>query len=64
MVSPLMSLMKDQVRCVTFLGIRAVALAKVSSDLQSKAVKNGEFSIIFALPELQLGDQKWRAQYL
>ena len=58
-ISPLTSLMKDQVSRLTSLGIGAVSLAELT-DQQSVAVQNGEFSVVFASPELWLGDHKWR----
>ncbi|XP_068712912.1 ATP-dependent DNA helicase RecQ-like [Montipora foliosa] len=51
--------MKDQVSRLTSLGIGAVSLAELT-DQQSVAVQNGEFSVVFASPELWLGDHKWR----
>ena len=59
-ISPLISLMKDQVSRLTFLGISAISLAEVISDEQSKAIENGAYSVVFGSPELWLGDQKWR----
>ncbi|XP_068676508.1 ATP-dependent DNA helicase RecQ-like [Montipora foliosa] len=35
-------------------------LTSLMKDQQSVAVQNGEFSVVFASPELWLGDHKWR----
>lgn len=59
-VSPLTSLMRDQVGRLNSLGISAVSLQDITSDLMRKSVINGEYSIVFGSPELWLGDERWR----
>ena len=59
-VSPLVSLMNDQVTWLTSLGISAICLSDISTDSQRKAVENGEYSIVCGSPESWLGDERWR----
>lgn len=42
------------------LGITAISLAEIATDKQTKEVNNGDYSIVFGLPELWLRDEKWR----
>ena len=58
MISPLNSLIKDQVLRLNSLGITAISLAEIATEKQTKEVKNGESSIVFGSPELWLGDEK------
>ena len=60
MISPLNSLIKDQVLRLNSLGITAVSLAEIATVKQTKEVKNGEYSIVFGSPELWLGYETWR----
>ena len=59
-VSPLVSLMNDQVSRLTSLGISAICLSDISTDSQRKAVENGEYSIVCGSPKSWLGDERWR----
>ena len=59
-VSPLNSLIKDQVNRLTSLGISAVALNDITSDSVKEKVLKGDFSVVFGSPELWLGDDRWR----
>ena len=59
-ISPLNSLIKDQVLRLNSLGITAISLAEIATDKQTKEVNNGDYSIVFGSPELWLGDEKWR----
>ena len=59
-ISPLTSLMRDQVGRLNSLGISAISLQNVTCDLMQKGVMNGEYSIVFGSPELWLGDERWR----
>ena len=60
MISPLNSLIKDQVLRLNSLGITAISLAEIATEEQTKEVKNGKYSIVFGSPEVWLGDEKWR----
>ena len=59
-VSPLVSLMKDQVSLLTLLGISAICLSDISTESQRKAVENGHYSIVYGSPETWLGYERWR----
>lgn len=59
-ISPLTSLMKDQVMRLISLGITAISLAEITTEKQCNEVKNGDYSVVFGSPELWLGDEKWR----
>ena len=61
-VTPLTSLMKDQVDACISHGVKAVA---VSSETESKnsqfhLVANGEFQLVYISPEMILCNKKWR----
>ena len=51
-VSPLNSLIKDQVNRLSSLGISAVALNDITSDSVKEKVLKGDFSVVFGSPEL------------
>ena len=59
-ISPLVNLMKDQVRRLSLLGISATSLSDISSAAEIKKVESGEFSIVYGSPESWLGDIRWR----
>ncbi|KAL5500654.1 hypothetical protein EMCRGX_G012248 [Ephydatia muelleri] len=62
-VSPLLSLMKDQVTALCVRGLRAACITgEASSDQQLQAsVMNGEFQLLLIGPELLLLHPLWRA---
>ena len=57
-ISPLTSLMKDQVMRLISLGITAISLAEITTQKQCNEVKNGDYSVVFGSPELWLGVEK------
>ena len=59
-VSPLISLMKDQVSRLTSLGISAICLSDINTESQRRKLENGEFSIVYGSPESWLNDERWR----
>ena len=59
-VSPLISLMRDQVSRLTSLGVKSICLSEVSSEAVRKDVERGLYSIVYGSPESWLGDQRWR----
>lgn len=59
-ISPLRSLMDDQVSYLKSLGLSAVALHDDLTEESFKRVENGEFSYVFASPEKMLNTNRWR----
>ena len=57
-VTPLISIMKEQCDYLTLLGIRSTYLGKDSSE--DSAILNEQFDIIFSSPENLLNVGKWR----
>ena len=49
-VSPLVSLMKDQVQKLKYLGISAVTLSDIEEE-DAKAVEKAVFSVVYGSPE-------------
>ena len=58
-VSPLVSLMKDQVQKLRNLGISAVTLSDIEEE-DAKAVEKGVFSVVYGSPEAFLKIARWR----
>ena len=58
-VSPLVSLMKDQVQKLRNLGISAVTLSDIEEE-DAKAVEKGVFSVVYGSPEAFLKFARWR----
>ena len=59
-VSPLNSLMKDQVTRLHSLGVSAIALNDIASDSIEEKLVRGYYSVVYRSPELWLGDERWR----
>jgi len=59
-VSPLVSLMKNQVNLLLSLGISATSLNNETSDADRRKVESRRFSIVYGSPESWLGDTRWR----
>ena len=57
-VSPLVSLMKDQVQKLRSLGISAVTLSDIVEE-DAKAVEKGVFSVVYGSPEAFLKIARW-----
>ena len=58
-VSPLISLMDDQVKHLTSLGVTAVSISSQSVFDVSK-VEKGDYSLIFGSPEAWIKNDCWR----
>jgi len=58
-VSPLVSLMKDQVSSLQRLGITAVSLSDIK-DEEIKDIEKGNFSVVYGTPEAWLKCERWR----
>ena len=50
-ISPLINLMKDQVSCLSLLGVSTISLCGISLAAEIKKVESGEFSIIYGSPK-------------
>ena len=61
-ISPLTSLMQDQVAYLTSLGVRAAFVGDEQSDeTVKKKIEKGEYQIVFGSPESFLGCSRWRS---
>lgn len=59
-VSPLISLMEDQVKYLRSLGFTAVNISTQVEEERFR-IENGEYSIVFGSPEAWLKNERWRA---
>ena len=59
-VSPLVSLVKDQVSLLLSLGISATSLNNEIPEADKRKVESGQYSIVYGSPESWLGDTRWR----
>ena len=59
-ISPLKSLMEEQVSFLKELGIPAVCITDESKDNVIEAVMQGRYSHVYAFPECLLSTKKWR----
>jgi ATP-dependent DNA helicase RecQ len=60
-ISPLKSLMAEQVSFLTRLGIRAACISDECEENLVQEVIHGKYSHVFASPECLLATEKWRA---
>ncbi|XP_074624070.1 putative ATP-dependent DNA helicase Q1 [Acropora palmata] len=58
-VSPLASLMEDQVRYLRSIGVSAVNISSQTDNDHSK-IGNGQHSVVFGSPEAWLMNDRWR----
>lgn len=59
-VSPLLTLIEDQVATLRKYGISVVSLSHVKTEDEREQVENGNFSIVYATPEGLLKNDRWR----
>ena len=59
-VSPLVSLMKDQVRSYSKKGVRCAFIGEDMEGTEIRAVLNGEYQVVYASPESFLTIPRWR----
>ena len=59
-VSPLISLMDDQVKFLTSIGIKALNLTSASEEQKANAEK-GKYSLVYGSPEAWLKNERWRS---
>jgi len=63
-VSPLISLMKDQVRAATERNVTAVYVGDAKSTEEVRKICEGEYQLVFMSPESLLQDSTWRDMLL
>ncbi len=63
-VSPLVSLMKDQVDRLNALGIKAISLSLITSESEENDLLNGKYSIVYGSTESWLLNEKWWSMLL
>ena len=59
-ISHLISLMDDQVKFLTSVGISALNLTSASED-ERVNVENGKYSLVYGSPEAWLKNERWRS---
>ena len=59
-VSPLLSLIKDQCERLRHLGIFCIRLSDVNTQEEIHLVESGWYSVIYATPETLLKNKRWR----
>ena len=60
-VSPLLSLIADQVKKLQTLGITAVSLSDIKDEKQIRMVEEGALSVVYGTPECFLKNERWRS---
>ena len=60
-ISPLLSLMNDQVASCSSLKIKAVAVTHESASLTVSDIIKNDCQLIYMSPEMALGTKKWRS---
>ena len=63
-ISPLVALMKDQVRAMTEKGVSAVFVGDCRDDNDIARVSEGAYQIVYMSPEALLEDDQWRDMLL
>ena len=58
-ISPLISLMEDQVSHLKELGLKAANISSVE-EAERTRVESGEYSVVFGSPEAWLSNERWR----
>ena len=58
-MSPLVNLMKDQVRHLRSIGISSVSLSDLEEG-EAEKVEKAEYSVVFGTPESFLRNERWR----
>ena len=59
-ISPLVSLMKDQVQCLERKGIKASFIGGGQEQANLQKILKGEMNIVYSSPEAVLGNDQWR----
>ena len=61
-VSPLVSLMEDQVKYLRRLGLSAVNISS-NVEVDRAKIEKGEYSIVYGSPEAWLMNERWRCMF-
>ena len=61
-VSPLVSLMEDQVKYSRSIGVSAVNISSQADNDHSK-IENAQYSVVFGSPEAWLMNDRWRSNH-
>ena len=59
-VSPLVSLMEDQVKYLRSIGVSAVNISSRQTDNDHSKIENGQHLVVFGSPEACLMNDRWR----
>lgn len=59
-VSPLVSLMEDQVNCLQSIGVSAVKISS-QAGIDRPSIEYGKYSLVFGSPEAWLRNDRWRS---
>lgn len=59
-ISPLVSLIKDQVKSLQQKGIKASFIGAGQEEANFKEIVNGEMNIVYSSPEAMLANDRWR----
>lgn len=60
-VSPLISLIADQVSYLNSIGVRAISLTAIEQEEDRLLVEGGKFSVVYGTPEAWLLNERWRS---
>lgn len=59
-ISPLLTLIDDQIQCLRALGLSCVSLSHIETEEEMKEVEKGSYAIVYATPEGLLKNERWR----
>jgi len=58
-ISPLLSLIEDQIHSLRHLGIKCISLTDTTEE-ERKQVERGDFTVVYTTPEGLLKNERWR----
>ncbi|XP_028519155.1 putative ATP-dependent DNA helicase Q1 [Exaiptasia diaphana] len=59
-ISPLLTLIRNQIESLTALGLRAVSLSHLSTEEECRKVEDGYYTYLYATPESLMKNERWR----